>query len=71
MLDCWKSDPGERPTFEKLVKVMRTLILMNKHQVSYIVCCTVRKNDVIMCKIIWYTTRRNGLVLVTEELVQA
>ena len=33
MLDCWKSDPGERPSFEKLVKVMRTLALMNKHQV--------------------------------------
>ena len=33
MSDCWKNDPGERPTFEKLVKVMRTLTLMNKHQV--------------------------------------
>ena len=32
MLDCWKNNPGERPSFEKLVKVMRTLTLMNKHQ---------------------------------------
>ena len=33
MLDCWKNDPNERLNFEKLVKLMRTLTLMNKHQV--------------------------------------
>ena len=39
MLDCWKNNPGERPSFEKLVKVMRTLTLMNKHQVCSLLSC--------------------------------
>ena len=33
MLDCWKNDPGERPSFDKLATLMKTLALMNKHQV--------------------------------------
>ncbi|CAB3995735.1 proto-oncogene tyrosine- kinase receptor Ret-like, partial [Paramuricea clavata] len=50
MSDCWKNDPGERPNFEKLVKVMKTLALMNKHQAAPKVSAKQEQSDVLSAR---------------------